>query len=205
MFTALHGKSWLYRDLKPENIMIDAAGYPRVIDFGFARKVEEGERCHTFLGTVEYMAPELIKRTGYSCGVDMWALGCLVFEMLHARSPFVADSQQAIYKNILEAVPNYDKASTGGEGAEGDCCRSFMEALLTKDHEKRLDCDAARKHPWFSGFDFDALEQRNADALPPPWIPGIDGQLDFHHFDDYGREEEAYEPFFGDSAWSEAF
>jgi cGMP-dependent protein kinase len=39
----VHGKSWLYRDLKPENIMIDSQGYPRIIDFGFARKQEEGQ------------------------------------------------------------------------------------------------------------------------------------------------------------------
>jgi hypothetical protein len=80
-----------------------------------------------------------------------------------------------------------------------------MDALLEKDDQARPDCATAREHAWFAGFDFDALERRDAEALPPPWVPGIEGQLDFHHFDEYPREEEAYEPFFGDSAWSAGF
>ena len=64
---------------------------------------------------------------------------------------------------------------------------------------------AVREHAWFDGFDFGALERRDAVGAPIPWVPPIGGEMDFHHFDEYSRDEEAYEPYFGDSAWSAAF
>jgi serine/threonine protein kinase len=101
----LHEHGWIYRDLKPENLLIDNEGYIKMVDFGFTRKVVKGERCHTFLGTPEYMSPELVRRAGYSTSVDYWALGCLVVEMMTGFSPFVGNDTTAIFTGVLKRQP----------------------------------------------------------------------------------------------------
>lgn len=77
---ALHTDGAVYRDLKPENLLLDAEGYIKIVDFGFAKYVED--RTWTLCGTPEYLAPEIIQSKGHGKAVDWWALGILIYEML---------------------------------------------------------------------------------------------------------------------------
>ena len=86
----IHSRKFVYRDLKPENLMISADGHIKLIDFGFCKQLQEGERTFTACGTVEYMAPELIKLKGHAFEVDWWSLGVLMYECLHSYTPFSA-------------------------------------------------------------------------------------------------------------------
>lgn len=83
----MHGKGIAYRDLKPENTLIAENGYPKLIDMGFAKRLYN-RRTYSMCGTPDYMAPEIIKRQGHGKGVDYWALGCMIFEMITCTSPF---------------------------------------------------------------------------------------------------------------------
>ncbi|KAI6946446.1 Pkinase-domain-containing protein, partial [Hortaea werneckii] len=76
-----------YRDLKPENILIDADGHLKLVDFGFAKKIENRE-TYTLCGTPEYLAPEVIRNTGHGTAVDWWAFGILIYEFLVGQPPF---------------------------------------------------------------------------------------------------------------------
>jgi len=123
----LHSKNILYRDLKPENILLDSAGYAKVcscrsqrtpcfpltrmcslfvswqiVDMGFAKVVPD--RTYTLCGTPEYLAPELVLGKPHHKGVDYWATGILIYEMLCGYSPFADDNgdQMAIFKNIVK-------------------------------------------------------------------------------------------------------
>ena len=76
----LHVRKIVYRDLKPENLLIGSDGHLRITDFGFSKKIFD--RSYTLCGTPEYLAPEFIMGQGHNHGVDWWALGVLLYEML---------------------------------------------------------------------------------------------------------------------------
>ncbi|KAF2431023.1 Pkinase-domain-containing protein [Tothia fuscella] len=86
-----------YRDLKPENILIDADGHLKLVDFGFAKKIDNRE-TYTLCGTPEYLAPEVIRNTGHGCAVDWWAFGILVYEFLVGQPPFWDQNPMKIYE-----------------------------------------------------------------------------------------------------------
>lgn len=85
----LHNEGVVYRDFKPENVLIDSQGYIRLTDFGMSKiGMNEDGRTKTFCGTLEYMAPEMIKNTNYDYSVDWFSFGLVLYEMLSGRSPF---------------------------------------------------------------------------------------------------------------------
>ncbi|XP_044030250.1 G protein-coupled receptor kinase 5 isoform X2 [Siniperca chuatsi] len=86
----LHQKSILYRDLKPENILLDDNGHIRISDLGLAVRLSEGGLVRGTVGTLGYMAPEVIGHRYYGTSVDWWGLGCLIYEMTAGQPPFGA-------------------------------------------------------------------------------------------------------------------
>ena len=76
----LHSMKIVYRDIKPENILIDGTGYPKLIDFGFAKYCPE--KTYTFCGTPGYVPPEIITKRGHDCSADNWSFGILLYEMI---------------------------------------------------------------------------------------------------------------------------
>ena len=91
---ALHERGWIYRDVKAENFVFMGSGCLKLVDLGLATRVPPSGKCFTAVGTCEYMAPEVIKQTsGYDASVDWWGVGCLVYEMRYAHTPWLIDQR----------------------------------------------------------------------------------------------------------------
>ena len=99
----LHSKDIVHRDLKLENVLIDQDGYIQIIDFGLARMLGKSQAAFTMCGTPEYLAPEIINDAGYDKGVDWWALGVMIYEMVIGVTPFFNKKKNVVLRKIQTA------------------------------------------------------------------------------------------------------
>lgn len=101
----LQKNRFCHRDLKPENILLDENNNIKLSDFGWCESLDKP--LIEFCGTYEYMAPEIVKQQQYTEKVDNWALGVLLYELVHGKSPFIdqnyskTNDPKIIFKNIL--------------------------------------------------------------------------------------------------------
>ena len=87
----MHSKlSVIYRDIKAENILVTKSGYIKITDFGLSKRfnVEKENKNFTIAGTIEYFAPEIIRKTGYAKEIDLWSIGIFMYELLAGHPPF---------------------------------------------------------------------------------------------------------------------
>ncbi|MEJ1276347.1 hypothetical protein NN561_007251 [Cricetulus griseus] len=88
----LHENKIIHRDLKPENIVLHDVGgkiMHKIIDLGYAKDVDQGSLCTSFVGTLQYLAPELFENKPYTATVDYWSFGTMVFECIAGYRPFL--------------------------------------------------------------------------------------------------------------------
>jgi len=174
----LHSLQIVYRDLKPENILLDATGNICLTDFDLSKEIVDGEGTHTFCGTPEYLAPEVLKGQGHGMEVDWWSLGTLIYEMLTGLPPFYSQNINIMYQKILNGelrFPSYVSPEA----------HSLLEGLLTRDVEKRLGSgpsgsEDVRRHPFFKEIDFEKLERKEYEA---PYRPKVKNEQDVTQID----------------------
>ncbi|KAM9068822.1 inhibitor of nuclear factor kappa-B kinase subunit alpha isoform X1 [Sarcophilus harrisii] len=88
----LHENRIIHRDLKPENIVLQDVGgkiIHKIIDLGYAKDLDQGSLCTSFVGTLQYLAPELFENKPYTATVDYWSFGTMVFECIVGYRPFL--------------------------------------------------------------------------------------------------------------------
>uniref|UniRef100_A0A7S3QLD0 cGMP-dependent protein kinase n=1 Tax=Dunaliella tertiolecta TaxID=3047 RepID=A0A7S3QLD0_DUNTE len=170
-FEYMHSKRIIYRDLKPENILIDAQGYPKLGDMGFAKVLAPAAHTYTFCGTPGYVAPESIIGRGYNQSVDYWTLGVLLYVLLAARQPFASPKTQDPMEIMRRIVS--EKWPVTFPPYMSKAAKDLISRLLERRPAKRLGMQRdgvqdIKQHPWFAGFDWAALASRR---MQPPRIP----------------------------------
>jgi len=167
----LHSMNVIYRDLKPENLLLNMDGHVCLTDFGLVKEnLAYGEETHTFCGSPEYLAPEILQGKGYGRGVDWWALGTLIYEMMEGLPPFYDEDHDQMNQRILRQPLYFDPSHFSPASI------SILEALLQRDPRRRLgtgptDYKELTVHPFFKGINWDDLYQRKVEPLFKPHIP----------------------------------
>ncbi|TMK27146.1 MAG: hypothetical protein E6G62_00685 [Actinobacteria bacterium] len=105
---AAHARGIVHRDVKPGNVMLGENGHVKVLDFGIARALAATSltRASTVIGTAGYLSPEQAEGGPVDARSDLYGLGCLLYEMLTGRPPFVADSAAALVHQHLTRPPD---------------------------------------------------------------------------------------------------
>ena len=174
----LHENNVIYRDLKPENILMDKEGHIKISDFGLSKRLEnQKDKAYTLCGTLQYLAPEILKNKGYDKSVDWWSLGCIYYEMLTGKLPFKIKGNK-INPSVFEEKVNFNENMN-------PLLINLISQFLTINPKKRLGygihgIKKIKEHPYFEGVDWDKYLRKE---IEPPFVPKFEGELDLKYFD----------------------
>ncbi|KAK4935873.1 serine/threonine protein kinase [Elasticomyces elasticus] len=183
----MHNRGVIHRDLKPENLLLDENRYIKVTDFGTAKLLPERKdaagrvefepdsttsenRANSFVGTAEYVSPELLTDKNACKASDLWAFGCIVYQLLAGRPPFKASNDYQTFQKIVNLDYEFPRGFP-------DHARDLVERLLVLAPERRLSLEHVKNHPFFTGIQWGrGLWQQKAprlNAYVPPAQPPI--------------------------------
>ncbi|CAL1278763.1 unnamed protein product [Larinioides sclopetarius] len=175
----LHKLSIIHRDLKPENILLDEDMHIQITDFGSAKCLNEENndtsnsetsRKSSFVGTAQYVSPEMLSDKSSSPSVDLWALGCIIYQMISGLPPFRAPNEYLIFQKITKL--EYDFPDGFSVAA-----KDLVQKLLVLEPSQRLGSQdtngypSIRNHPFLKNMPWERLHE----CTPPrilPYLPG---------------------------------
>jgi calcium/calmodulin-dependent protein kinase I len=162
----LHAHGIAHRDLKPENLLLASRNGDlnvKISDFGLSKLFNENEVLKTACGTPGYVAPEVLRRQGYSAEVDMWSMGVITYIMLCGYPPFYDAKNPELFKKIMSGRYNFDHPWWDSISDEGifppTVAKDFVKRLLVVDIRKRYTAAQALQHPFLT---------RNTPQPPKP-------------------------------------
>ncbi|XP_041665883.1 death-associated protein kinase 2 isoform X2 [Cheilinus undulatus] len=161
----MHGKNIVHFDLKPENVMLsDKSAHPiiKLIDFGLAQRLLQGEEFRCTSGTPQYIAPEVINSEPLSAAADMWSIGVITYILLSGLSPFQGYTDQETLRNILSLTYEFNDHVFS---TTSSMAKDFIQKLLVKDPRERMTAEESLLHPWIKPVTRSQAAKRNRSSI----------------------------------------
>ncbi|KAI9483904.1 MAG: kinase-like domain-containing protein [Benjaminiella poitrasii] len=192
----LHLQGHIYRDLKPENILLHQSGHIMLTDFDLSKgsyppgkpNIVKSKSRHTppaidtkscvinlrtnsFVGTEEYIAPEVIKGCGHTSAVDWWTLGILIYEMMFGITPFKGSYRNETFSRILHSDVHFSRQPAPyHKHPVSNHAKNLIRKLLEKDEDRRLGSRAGasdiKDHAFFKSINFALLRHSKPPIQP---------------------------------------
>ncbi|KAK6463986.1 hypothetical protein DFJ63DRAFT_284266 [Scheffersomyces coipomensis] len=169
----MHDNGVIHRDIKPENILLDDKLRIQITDFGTARLLEkkndESEeypvdvRAKSFVGTAEYVSPELLENKYCGKPGDVWAFGCIIYQMIAGKPPFKATNEYLTFQKIT-------KLQFAFSAGFPNIVRDLIKQILVLQPSKRATIQTIQNHYFFQGInfdDFDSIWYKDPPELGP--------------------------------------
>lgn len=150
----LHKNKIIFRDLKPENIVLSETGHVKLTDFGLSKEnVGSFMENKSFVGSIAYLAPEILKKQGHSKSIDWYLTGVLMYELIVGIPPYYDNNRKTLFDNILTGplrIPHTMSLEA----------RDLVLNLLNRNPKKRLgagpdDAEPIKAHKFFEGINWD--------------------------------------------------
>jgi len=176
----LHKLNIIHRDLKPENILLNSDMHILLTDFGSAKIISDDNiqdeapaaRRNSFVGTAQYVSPEILTNSGSSPASDLWAIGCILYQMVTGMPPFQSQSEYLIFQKIQNLEYSFHE---GFDARAKDLVTKFL-VIDPKERLGAMDTNgyaSIKNHPFFESIDFDNLHMST-----PPQIQSYVGDPD---------------------------
>ncbi|KAJ1921366.1 Cell cycle serine/threonine-protein kinase cdc5/MSD2 [Mycoemilia scoparia] len=167
---AMHKCKLIHRDIKFANILLDHKNRVKIADFGLSAKLQnDEERKKSFLGTPNFLAPEIISRSenGHSYEVDVWAIGIVLYTMLVGRTPFRIEGKQFRAEQLYSKICN-DHIMFPPEYQLSNEVQHLILSLCSKDVTMRPSCREILAHAWFNNHSFHTPIEFPPDIFTTP-------------------------------------
>lgn len=161
----MHARGVIHRDLKPENVLLDEHMHVKITDFGTAKLLDplkdakksngvpeaeelldgsEVNKANSFVGTAEYVSPELLRDKTACKASDLWAFGCIIYQLLAGRPPFKAANEYLTFQKILSLEYEFPQGFP-------EVAKDLVERLLVLEPSSRLSIEHIKNHQFFEG------------------------------------------------------
>jgi 3-phosphoinositide dependent protein kinase-1 len=158
----LHNKGIIHRDIKPENLLLDEKMHLKLCDFFTAKYIGNGGlRARSFVGTAEFLPPEIFQRCSVGKAGDIWAFGCVLYQLLCGSLPWARSDEYLTF----QAIAHYQLTLPEHLSAHA---KDLISKILVLDEEKRLTIPEIKTHPFFEGIDWEHLSSTTPPMSPLP-------------------------------------
>jgi 3-phosphoinositide dependent protein kinase-1 len=178
----MHSRGVIHRDLKPENVLLDDQMHVKITDFGTAKLLpdprdprppedisgqngsRDDKRNASFVGTAEYVSPELLTDKTAGKPSDIWAFGCIIYQLLVGRPPFKAATEYLTFQKIVNLEYEFPAGFPSA-------ARDLVERCLVLDPARRLTVEHIKNHEFFDGHMFGKELWRMKAPRLRPYVP----------------------------------